>query len=122
MSDFAKTSSRETSVTPSSSARLFDAIGSYARSFMSKPWACFATSWPMLPSPTMPRVLPVISRPMNFFLLQPPARVSMSASTRWRKAASIIAKTSSATALALAPGVFITSMFLRRAYLMSIVL
>ena len=67
----------------------------------------------------MPIVLPVISRPMNLFFSQPPARVEASASTTWRASASMRATTSSATALALAPGVFITSMPRFRAALMS---
>ncbi len=33
-----------------------------------------ATSWPMRPSPTIPRVLPYTSFPMSFFLSQRPAR------------------------------------------------
>jgi hypothetical protein len=71
--------------------------------------------------PTMPTVLPASSRPMKFFFSHLPARVEMSAGMMWRYVGEDQAMTSSATALALAPGVFITSTPRLRACLMSMV-
>ena len=63
----------------------------------------------MLPSPTMPSVLPRSSLPMNFFFSHLPARVEALACGMWRAMASISARVCSATEMALPPGVFITS-------------
>jgi len=69
----------------------------------------------------MPTVLPASSLPMKAFFSHWPARVEASAGTMKRMSASSRAITSSATALALAPGVFITSTPRLRACLVSIV-
>ena len=70
----------------------------------------------------MPIVLPVSSRPMKDAFSHLPARQELSAATTWRASASSSAMTSSATALELAPGVFMTSMPFSRAWRMSMVL
>ena len=76
---------------------------------ISKARARLTTSRPMLPSPTMPSVLPRSSLPMNFFFSHLPARVDALACGMWRAMASIRASVCSATEMALPPGVFITS-------------
>mmetsp|Transcript_135 Transcript_135/g.264 ORF Transcript_135/g.264 Transcript_135/m.264 type:complete len:202 (+) Transcript_135:1201-1806(+) len=122
MSQLSKISSTEAKVTPICSALLAEMTGSKPITLQLKPLILALMSWPMLPSPRIPTVLPVSSRPINFFFSHLPARVEMSAGTMCRRAAKAIATTSSATALALAPGVFITSIPFFLAALMSMVL
>ncbi len=84
--------------------------GSWATTFMPKARARLATSIPMRPSPTMPSVLPRSSVPCSVFFSHLPARVVVSARERCRASESISPKVCSATATALPPGVFITTM------------
>ncbi len=71
--------------------------------------ALFTTSRPMLPSPTMPSVLPRSSLPRNFFFSHLPAFVELLACGTALAIESINARVCSATETALPPGVFITS-------------
>ena len=61
----------------------------------------------------MPSVLPLSSVPCSDFFSHFPACISSLARPMWRAMASIKARVCSATAMALAPGVFITAMPLR---------
>src|ERR1017187_6469486 len=83
--------------------------GSWATTRISKARARLTTSRPMLPSPTMPSVLPRSSWPISFFFSHLPARVEVLACGMERAMASISASVCSATDTAFPPGVFITS-------------
>ena len=78
--------------------------------FILSPIARLATTEPMLPAPIRPRVLPVISTPMNFDFSHLPARVEASAAGIWRAQANIMAIACSAVVIELPKGVFITTM------------
>ena len=77
---------------------------------MPKARARRATSSPMRPSPTMPSVLPRSSLPCSDFLSHLPSCIPALARGMERHMAIIRPSVSSATATALAPGVFITTM------------
>jgi len=77
---------------------------------MPKAAARTATAWAMLPMPTRPRVLPWSSVRLSSFLAHSPAAIVVCAFTRWLGTASIMAKASSATAIAGALGVLWTTM------------
>ena len=78
-----------------------------------------ATTEPMLPQPTRPRVLPVISTPMKRDFSHLPAWVEASAAGIWRAQANIMAMACSAVVIELPKGVFITTMPLAEAAGMS---
>ena len=93
--------------------------GSYPMTFSPRPREALATWTPMAPSPMTPRVRPGSSNPTNFFFPASTARAMASSSParvwakraagiRWREAMNRLARTSSLTALALAPGVLNT--------------
>ena len=94
---------------PSSRTTLALTKGSWATISMLKARARRATSRPTRPNPTMPSVLPRSSVPCSDFFSHLPPRVVTSARTMCRARASIKANVCSATATALAPGVFITA-------------
>ena len=72
------------------------------------PIARAAVIEPMLPQPTMPSVLAVISTPMKRFFSHLPACVDASAAGISRASANIIAMACSAVVIELPNGVFIT--------------
>ena len=76
---------------------------------MPKAFARRATSTPTRPRPTMPKVLPRSSVPCSDFFSHFPARVVWSARGINRASESISPSVCSATAIAFAPGVFITT-------------
>ena len=76
---------------------------------ISKGFARFTTSRPMLPRPTTPSVLPRSSLPRNFFFSHFPDLVEAFACGTARAIDSMSASVCSATEIALPPGVFITS-------------
>jgi len=80
---------------------------------MPKARARRATSRPILPRPITPRVFARSSVPCKDFFSHFPACMVSLARQRWRAMASINARVCSATATALAPGVFMTAMPLR---------
>ena len=82
-----------------------------ARTFMPKARAREATPRPMLPSPTMPRSVPLRPRaPLLMpFLSHWPARSAITPSGILRSMASMSPKASSATASALRPGTLVTT-------------
>src|SRR5689334_18432263 len=77
---------------------------------MRSPSARSATIEPILPHPTMPSVLPVISTPMKRFFSHLPAWVDASACGISRASASIRVIACSAVVIELPNGVFITMM------------
>ena len=99
--------------TPYSLATAAETKGSCATSSIPMARARRATSMPMRPRPSTPRVLPRSSLPCNDFFSHLPACIRASARHRWRAIASIMASACSATATAFAPGVFMTAMPLR---------
>ena len=84
--------------------------GSCATTFISNAWARFATSWPIRPRPTRPRVFDRISAPANFDFSHLPAFIDASAAGTVRASDSIRPMASSATLRLLAPGAFMTTM------------
>ena len=103
-------SSSSTFSTPMSLARSGDRNGSNAITFMFRPSARSATIEPILPQPTTPSVLPVISTPMKRFFSHLPAWVEASACGISRASASISVIACSAVVIELPNGVFITMM------------
>ena len=71
-SDLAMSSSRPTSSMPAGALAPGASSGSWASTFMRSPTPRSATWRPMLPKPTTPSVLPVISTPANFFFSHSP--------------------------------------------------
>ena len=105
----ASTSSSDASSTPRSRASGAATNGSCATTSISNACARRATSCPMRPRPTSPRVLLFNSIPPNSFLRHSPARTEAEAAGTLRANANISAKACSATLTALPPGVFSTS-------------
>ena len=102
-------SSRETISTPILSAASCDRYGSYANTFILRPCALSATTLPMLPTPSIPSVLPVISVPSNFFFSHSPFRIEAVAWGIFLARATSMATACSAVVIVFPPGVFITT-------------
>ena len=83
--------------------------GSCAITFISKACARAATSCPMRPSPTRPRVFDRISDPANFDFSHFPVFIDASAAGIFRASESTRPIASSATLKLLAPGAFMTT-------------
>ncbi len=81
---------------------------------MAKPFDMRAMAVPILPAPTMPRVFPVTSPPMNCMGPQPghvPERMTFSDSMSRRATANSSAQAISAVASVSTPGVFDSGIF-----------
>src|SRR5258707_548907 len=103
----AKSCSSGTSSTDNSRAAASLMNGSYVTTRISKASARNATSLPMRPRPTRPRVLPRTSAPDDDFS-QRPSRIAASNFGSWRTSANNSAKVCSATLTELPPGVLMT--------------
>ena len=102
---------------PSSLKRSAETNGSYATTRMPNALARIATSWPMRPKPSTPRVLPSTSVPPNLLRSHLPEVRLACACGMLRASASISATVCSAAATVFASGALATMMpFLEAAW------
>ena len=93
---------------PSWAARAGDTYGSNAMILVPKASSRCATSWPILPRPTTPTVLPFSSTPVYALRFHSPARRLASAAGTWRSADSSSATACSAAETMFEVGAFTT--------------
>ena len=106
----ASSSSSATSSIPWLAAASAVTYGSLPRTVISSARARSAMAPPILPSPTMPRVLPRSSMPVNALRFHSPRRTDASAAAILRASASIRAMVCSAAAIVLPVGALTTVM------------
>ncbi len=95
---------------PSAAARSAEMNGSWAITFISNAWARVATSCPIRPRPTRPRVFDRISAPANFDFSHFASFIDASAAGIFRASDRMRPIASSATLRLFAPGAFMTTM------------
>ena len=103
-------SSKVTSSTPTLAACSGVTNGSEPMTVISMARARMAIAWPILPSPTMPSVLPRSSMPVNWARFHSPRRIEASAAAVLRASPYIRAIVCSAAAIVLPVGALTTVM------------